>query len=348
MLQAWAQEIADPRATGGEPENATADGNNVSFPVETLTGMPVDVPPASPGPASGAIWKSRNLDLSVTADLKANARPLLDTPAPSMGMRARYLSPLGVPGTLSGFVGSGVDPAFGPPASGMRAIAGVDSAELRRSPSATRAGEAASVLSVGYAWRNLTLEGSTFTSQETEDRRLADNKQFRLDSSSTRLSYQPVPEWTFQLSRGNLGGQDPLDPYLEIRRTTLSATYRKELQGAQWQTTFAWGRSVRPQGEPTTGYMAESTLHFAGKNAFFGRLEQARSDELMRQNDAMRRELFTTKKLTVGYYHELPPQGTMKVDVGAFASRYVIPSYATSSYGSAPMSFMVFLRARYQ
>jgi hypothetical protein len=298
--------------------------------------------------ASKAGTRQGGLELVMMADPASNTRFSLDPVTPTIGLRASYDWPSWAGGTLSGFVGAGADPAFGPPASAMRQIAGTDNADIRRNRHATHAAETSSIFTLGYAWRSFTLEGSTFASQEREDRRVLDRQSFKLDSASTRLSYSPAPEWTFQFSRGSLGGLDALDPYLEVRRTTLSATYRKDFRNAQWQTTFAWGRTQRRQAEPTMGYLAESTLRFAKSDAFFGRLEQARSDELTRQNDAMRRELFTAKKITVGYYRELPPQGSTRIDVGAFASRYAVPSYAVASYGNAPTSFMVFMRARYQ
>jgi hypothetical protein len=288
------------------------------------------------------------IDLAVSADPVQNSRVSLDPVVPHIGLRASYDWPKWPGGTVSGFVGAGADPAFGPPASTMRKLAGTDNANLYRTPGSVQAADAASIFTIGYAWRSFLLEGSTFASQEHEERRIIDKQPFKLDSSSTRLSYNPSPEWTFQFSRGNLGGLDPIDPYLGVRRTTLSATYEKDFQNVRWQTTFAWGRTMRRNADATMGYLAESTLRFSGSNAFFGRVEQARSDEIIRQNDAMQRELFMARKITVGYFRELAPQGSTRVDVGAFVSRYMVPSYAVASYGSSPTSLMVFMRARFQ
>jgi hypothetical protein len=298
--------------------------------------------------AEGTSARRSAIDLTVTADPVQNTRVSLEPVVPHIGLRASYDWPNWPGGTVTGFVGAGADPAFGPPASTMRKLAGTDNANLYRTPGSVQAADAASIFTIGYAWRSFLLEGSTFASQEQEERRIIDKQPFKLDSSSTRLSYSPSPEWTFQFSRGNLGGLDPIDPYLGVRRTTLSATYQKDFQNARWQTTFAWGRTMRRNAEATMGYLAESTLRFAGTNAFFGRLEQARSDEIIRQNDAMQRELFMARKITIGYFRELAPQGSTRVDVGAFISRYMVPSYAVASYGSSPTSVMVFMRARFQ
>jgi hypothetical protein len=74
-------------------------------------------------------------------------------------------------------------------------------------------------------------------------------------------------------------------------------------------------------------------------------LEQVGSDELARQNDAMQRDNFKLKKLTVGYYRNLQIDGPVAIDVGVFASRYFVPSQATLSYGREPTAYMLFLRA---
>ena len=93
------------------------------------------------------------------------------------------------------------------------------------------------------------------------------------------------------------------------------------------------------------GFLVETSAHFDGKGALFGRLEQVRSDELLRQNDSIQRNMFKLKKLTVGYYRNLQTGGPVAIDIGIFASRYLVPSQATLSYGREPTAYMLFLRA---
>jgi hypothetical protein len=196
---------------------------------------------------------------------------------------------------------------------------------------------------VGYTWKQLSVERAAFTHADHDIRPGTDP--LRPDSSATRLSYHPVPGWSFQLIRGNLGGVDQVNTEGEIRRTSISATYSQSLRRSDWQTTFAWGRSVRANHEPSMGYLVESSAHFDGKDALFGRLEQVRSDELLRQNDSIQRNMFKLKKLTVGYYRNLQTGGPVAIDIGIFASRYLVPSQATLSYGREPTAYMLFLRA---
>lgn len=197
---------------------------------------------------------------------------------------------------------------------------------------------------VGYAWRKLSIERSAFA--RTDRDAPVGSGLLRPDSSSTRFSFRPAPGWSFQISRGSLGGVDQINPADETRRTSISATYMHPLHGGNWQTTVAWGRSAPANREPSVGYLLESTARIDGAGTIFGRLEQVRSDELDRQNDSMQRELFKLRKLTVGYYRDLRVSGPVSVDVGAVASRYFVPAAAAPSYGSEPTTYMLFMRVR--
>lgn len=251
----------------------------------------------------------------------------------------------GAAGALFGGLTSPGAPAFGPPSSSMRDLAGIDTTDpAQGSHWLDAGGSRAPAYTIGYAWRQFSVERSAFT--RTDRDMPAESGPLRPDSSSTRFSYLPTPGWSFQISRGSLGGLDQINPADETRRTSISATYRRPLHGGDWQTTFAWGRSVHANREPSVGYLVESTARMGVVGAVFGRLEQVRSDELDRQNDSMQRELFKLRKLTVGYYRDLRVSGPVSVDVGAVASRYFVPVAAVQSYGSEPMTYILFMRVR--
>lgn len=233
---------------------------------------------------------------------------------------------------------------FGPLANPMHELAGFDTTDPVRDGRWLDAGAAyVPSYTVGYTWKQLSVERSIFTGTDRDTHPGVDP--LRPDSSATRFSYRPSAGWSFHLIRGNFGGVDQVNPAGEIRRTSISATYSQSLRRSDWQTTFAWGRSMRTNHEPSVGYLVESAARFGGANTIFGRLEQVGSDELARQNDAMQRDNFKLKKLTVGYYRNLQIDGPVAIDVGVFASRYFVPSQATLSYGREPTAYMLFLRA---
>lgn len=168
------------------------------------------------------------------------------------------------------------------------------------------------------------------------------------DFKSSRLSFTPVPNWTFRLSRGVINGLDQLIPNEDVRRTSISAIYTHNFNLAHWQTTVGWGRYTRKSREAMVGYLLESTLRFHGGHSMFGRLEQVGSDDLMRTNESLQRHLFRIKKLTLGYFQNVQPNASFGFDIGGMVSRHFIPADMTPSYGRRPISYMMFVRLKFQ
>lgn len=281
--------------------------------------------------------------------------PLLDTAGPTVeeilfgtsqkDVTASYRMSSRGDKSLFGYVGVPGEVALGPPVSSMYRYAGLDDpGAMLSSHWLYPAHSNSQVFTVGYTWRDLTVERSAFSSGVR--RQPAERNSLKLDSRSLRLSYKPSQNWTLQLSRGSLSGIDQLVPNENVRRTTISATYRQSFEGGDWHTTLAWGRNARKFRETTMGYLLDSTLRFSGTHVVFGRLEQVGSDDLMRQNESVQTELFKMNKLTVGYFHDVKTNGSVKFDIGILASRYFIPPTMAPSYGANPTSYMVFVRLR--
>lgn len=252
-------------------------------------------------------------------------------------------------GVLFGYAGLPGEPALGPPVSQMRRYAGLDN------PDATIVSHwldstygFSKVLTLGYMWRDLRLEGSAFTGETPHGRRRPGNEDTRLDSRSARLHFKPAPDWSIQFSRGTLSGLDQVVAGGDVRRSTISATYQRTLADGVWQTTLAWGRNSRKSRETTVGYLAESTLRFHGSHIVFGRIERAGSDELLRENESMQRQPFKLNKVTVGYFQEVHSGPSLQADVGLLLSRHLVPSHMAPSYGDDPTRLMLFVRLKLQ
>lgn len=259
---------------------------------------------------------------------------------------ASYLAPSNRRGTVFGYVGLPGEPALGPPPSEMRRYAGFDTPDASLSRQWRDSQDSpVNVFTVGYSWHDLTIERSTFSRRHPDDKRRSGDT-FRLDSRSVRLSFNPSPSWTVQLSRGSLSGVDQLVPNADVRRTSISTTYRQEFKGGNWQSTLAWGRNSRRHHETTMGYLFESAVRFEGAHVVFGRVEQVASDDLTRENESRPAQLFKLNKLTVGYFHDMRASGPVKIDVGLLASRHLIPNAMTISYGDDPISYMMFMRVK--
>lgn len=262
-------------------------------------------------------------------------------------VRASY--PLSRRGDRSvfGYIGSPAGVALGPSASFMRTHGGLNALDAASGGHwLYPVSNASDAFTVGYEWRHVTVERSIFSSGNSQ--RSTNKNLFKLDSRSVRLSYKMSSSWTLQLSRGSLSGLDQLVPNGDVRRTTVSATYRYAFPESEWQTTLAWGRNARKSRETVIGYLLESTYRFSGTNVVFGRLEQVGSDELVRENESLKAELFKMNKLTVGYFRDVTGNSRMKLDIGILASRHFVPSPMSGPYGTNPVAYMAFIRFKPQ
>jgi hypothetical protein len=195
--------------------------------------------------------------------------------------------------------------------------------------------------------RRLTFESSAYSSKSGSAVPGRPDA-LRIDSRSARLSFSPAADWVVRLSRGSVSGVDHLVAGDEIRRTAISAAYRRSFAEGDWETTLAWGRNSRKFREPTVGYLVESAFRFDGVHTMFGRVEQVGSDEIFRINESMQRQLFKMNKFTLGYSQDLRVSSALSLDAGVFISRHFVPSNMAASYGSGPTAYMMFVRVKLQ
>ncbi|RZI40974.1 hypothetical protein EGT07_20095 [Herbaspirillum sp. HC18] len=267
--------------------------------------------------------------------------------AGSMGFQiASRLLPSG--SRLFGYARVSDQPALGTPWEPVEADTVGDTRDLTLaerwldpSPSTSR------VVGLGYARRGFKFEGLSY-SRASDERRGVRSESLKIDSRSARLSYSPGANWAFQLMRGSASNLDYLVTGAEMRRTALAATYRHAFADSDWKTTVAWGRNARKTRKPMMGYLLESSLHFKNDHVIFGSLEQVGSDELLRENESIQRQLFKMNKLTAGYYQGVRVSNALALDVGVFVSRYFVPSADALSYGSNPTAYMMFVRVKLQ
>ena len=205
------------------------------------------------------------------------------------------------------------------------------------------------VVTAGYEWDRVKLEGSAFNGREPDqDRYAVELRAF--DSWSARLSWNPLPDLALQVSTGRLASPEQLEPNVAIRRTTASASYNRMLGGLQWQTTFAWGRNQPQPGAASDGWLLESALRLADTHTFFARAERVGKDELFTPGEPLYGPTYTIEELSLGYIYDFAHWGTqlgpIHAGVGAMATAYRYPAVLDAVYGDDPTSFLVFLRAR--
>ena len=208
------------------------------------------------------------------------------------------------------------------------------------------------VATVGLTRGPFKLEASSFTGREPNQNRW-DFDHPRFDSWSTRLTYNPTADLSFQVSTGWLHSPEQLEPEVSQKRTTASGTYNLPLKtvlfgrslSGNWQSTAAWGRDQNEPGHTLDAYLLESAATL-GRHSLFGRVENADKDELFDDDPTSPnyRRIFNVSKISVGYYYTTPLSRLLALDVGGLVSKYDLPSSLTSTYGPDPTSFMLFTR----
>jgi hypothetical protein len=196
------------------------------------------------------------------------------------------------------------------------------------------------VATAGWIQGGVKLEGSVFTGREPDQNR-GGIESPQMDSWSVRASWNPSPDWSFQVSRGHLNSPEQLEPEVDTDRTTASAMYNRPLAQGNWQTTFAWGRNAKDPGETTDALLLESAAT-QGRHTLFGRVERQENDELLGHGE----EVFTVGKLSLGYIYDVLRTDEWKGGVGLLGSLAQVPGELEEAYGESPVSWMAFLRLR--
>jgi hypothetical protein len=296
-----------------------------------------------------AMGKSGYPEIFQTGETANGRTPLIDRQHPHdffMELATSYSIPLSANSAVFGYFGLPGEPALGPPTY-MHRFSGIDNPEaplLHHWLDSTHI--TMGVITFGYVHDRFKLETSVFRGREPDERRW-DIDTPTLDSGSVRLSYNPTDDWALQVSYGHLTGPEQLHPLVDENRVTASASYNRRLgERSNWQTTFAWGRRDFAPGHTLDGFLLESALLPDNTHTVFGRAERISNDELFEAPDPRAGRVFTIDKLSLGYIHDMPFLEHVKAGAGGLVSVYAFPKALASAYGSDPVSFMLFIRAK--
>ena len=156
------------------------------------------------------------------------------------------------------------------------------------------------------------------------------------------------------MSYGLLKNPEALEPG-DVRRTTASVSYNKQIERGNWATTLIWGRNREEHDNKSSifnGYTAESTLQFLNHNYLYTRLELVDKTNLIDQAERLRlgivdsRPIFRIGAYTFGAARDIWETDKFTVALGGDVTFYSKPAVLDSVYGNNPTSYHFFVRFR--
>ena len=284
-------------------------------------------------------------------------QPLIDRQHPHdlfMELSAQYTLPLGERGTWFTYFGYPGEPALGPVAFMHRASASENPAATLSHHLQDSSHITFGVLTTGFTYRWLKLEGSIFNGREPDENRYNFDAH-KWNSRSARLSLMPNSNWTMQVSYGFLRRPEASEPDTDIRRATASVQYNRPLDRGNWASAFIWGRNHTSSPGEThnlNGYTFESTVNFLDKNYLYTRLELVDKNELLRAVDRAQLGIsddhpsFRIGAFTFGGARDVLANQKVSVAIGSDLTFYSKPDVLDQLYGDHPVSWKLFLRLR--
>lgn len=199
------------------------------------------------------------------------------------------------------------------------------------------------------------IEASVFRGREPDQHRWGFETP-RLDSFSFRLSVNPTPYLSFQVSGGQLDDVEQLHPGADMAKLSASAAFSRQWTNLSVDALAAWGRNKRsPSSFPVPGGiyfmpgavaqagLLEATVRVKARHALVGRFEHADKDELFPLNDPRHITLFGVTRVTAGYIFDVLRTTDAVVGVGGGASWNRVASGARADYGGSPRAFHLFV-----
>ena len=257
-----------------------------------------------------------------------------------------------------GYVGYPGEPAVGPPAF-MHRISAFNNPDA---PLGHHWQDATHILfgvaTVGFRYKWVKIEGSTFKGREPDENRFDFDKP-KFDSYSYRVSVNPSPSLALQFSQGFLHDPEEAHPGENVTRTTASILHSKGLGPDRYVTSaFVWGLNSHDDhaqtGRREDSYLAESSLQI-DRMAFYGRYENVgKSAEELGLVDGIdpgfsgdpfrTNPTLTINNLTLGMNYRLAQRYNTDLVLGAQLTGSMPDRLLQSLYGKMPVSGQIYLR----
>ncbi|MGE5049586.1 MAG: hypothetical protein ACM3PC_13495 [Deltaproteobacteria bacterium] len=198
------------------------------------------------------------------------------------------------------------------------------------------------VLTAGLYTGLAKLEGSLFHGREPDENRW-DFDFGALDSWAGRLSLNPTPRTSFQVSYGYVNSPEAARPEESLHRVTASGSCSLPLlRDGTLSLTALWGRNLEA-GHASDSALAEANFDLDGRNAPFVRFEYVQKtghDLVVPGGEDAKYDLLQG---SFGYVHRFTGGALVPV-VGASLDLGLVPGSLESQYGTrVPVGAFVFV-----
>jgi hypothetical protein len=297
-----------------------------------------------------ATGKNGGYPLLLQSGEAANGVPLHDVQHPHdfwMEIALSHLQKLGPELALQLYGALSGEPALGPVAFPHRYSAMADPMAVLGHHWQDSTHVSFGVATVGLVTRFAKLEMSAFNGREPDEHRY--NLELRtLDSFAVRLSANPLPSVSAQVSYGYLASPDGLHPEISLERVTASVSVLRDFgNDRRWATTFVVGRNVEGGHHSTHAFLLESQFELDAHNVFFARGEivQKAGHDLGLDDAALEDVPFPVGGVVLGYVRNFGHFGEVTPGVGVRFAINAVPDELLPYYGSgSPVGGMLFFR----
>ncbi len=283
-----------------------------------------------------------------TGETANGVTPLVDRQHPHnlfMEMAAVYAMPLSARSSAFVYLGYPGEPALGP-VTFMHRLSGEDDPAAPITHHWLDSTHVTfGVVTAGLVEGPWKVEASLFNGREPDQHRWG-YQPLRFDSWSGRITFNPAPDWSLQVSYGALRSPEQLTPGVNQQRLTASATWNRPIAGGNWQTTLAWGQDRDKPGHALQAVLLETAVSL-GRNTLFARAETVQKDDLVSAPNALAGHVFRVSETTLGYVYDVPVARHVALGIGVQGTIDFVPAPLRAVYGaSEPTGFMPFVRLK--
>lgn len=201
------------------------------------------------------------------------------------------------------------------------------------------------VVTGGVRYRIFKADASLFTGREPGEARYGFDEP-RFDSYSWRVTANPAPSLSLQVSRAFIREPEGLHPDENVNRTTASATHAIQFAGDNKFLTSAlvWGYNDRGHDHQENSFTFESNLQL-DRFAAYGRYEKIeKSADELQLSTLDSETLFDIQAATLGFSYTLFEIKKTRIAAGAQGTLYHASRELNDVYGKNPKSVEVYIR----